>query len=105
MLLWKKNQDFIRGIALYTAKIITITNVENITDKFLPFVNFKAMLDGIELKDSEKVIILQIEGTDSYLSIFPKKIKSIKDVEEELKKQDAKLNIEAKKVIEQQLIN
>lgn len=90
---------------MYTAKIIAITSVANVTEKLLPFVKFKAVMDNIELKGSEKVIILQIEGTSSYLPIFMEKIKSFKDVEKELEKQEAILNLEAKRIIEQQLAN
>lgn len=84
---------------MYIARIVAITDVANVTSELLPFVEFKAQLDNIELKGSEKVIIFQIEGTGSYLSIFPNKIKSISDIEEELNNQGAILNRETKNKI------
>lgn len=90
---------------MYTARIITVTNFASITDDLLPFVHFKANIDKIELKDTDKVIILQIEGTDSYIPIFPNKVKSLEDLEKELKKQDAKLNSDTRIIIEKHLNN
>ena len=81
----------------HTAKMVALTKVADVTEELMPFIQFKAERDGRELTGNEEVIILQIEGTQSYHPIFlPAKLEKI---EEELKELDVTLNADAKNKI------
>ena len=83
----------------YIAKVVTIAEYHEITDKLKAFVNFHSDLNEIELNDSDKIIILQIDGTESYFPIFLKTEPTMKQIEEQLDKQETKLNTESKKLL------
>ena len=78
----------------HIATVVAVTKVANVSEELMPFVQFKAEKEGMELSGNESVVILQIEGTQSYHPIFlPAKLE---DIEEELKGLDVVLNSDAK---------
>ena len=87
----------------YIAKFITIAKIKNITDKFKPFIAFHSALEKIETTDEDRVIILQIEGTESYFPIFLTKQPTIEQIESKLEKLETRLNNETKKLLVQYL--
>ena len=72
---------------------------KNITDKLKPFVFFHSELEKIEILDDDKIVVLQIEGTESFFPIFLKTKPTVKQVEAKLAKQETKLNAEARKLL------
>ncbi|MCK5560064.1 MAG: DUF749 family protein, partial [Thermoplasmata archaeon] len=42
---------------VHIAKLITVTQLPNIPSHLVPFVQFHAQLEGIEVKDDEKIAI------------------------------------------------
>lgn len=71
-------------LAKYRANLINITEVGSVPEKLLPFVEFKANQEGIELNNKEMVAVLNIATTESYLPIFFNKTKNIEDIEREV---------------------
>ncbi|MDY6958263.1 MAG: DUF749 family protein [Halobacteriota archaeon] len=81
----------------HIAKIAAVTKVADVSEELISFVEFKAEKEGRKLTGDESVIIIHVDGTQSYHPIFlPAKIE---DIEEELKKVDVTLNVDSKKSI------
>ena len=88
---------------VHIAKLITVTQLPNIPSHLVPFVQFHAQLEGIEVKDDEKIAIIQIEGTQSYHAFFLDRKLTLQDLEEKLKAQDTELNADARNLLAQYL--
>lgn len=88
---------------VYIARLMAITKVSAVTANIMPFVQFQAGQKGIELKDNDKVAILQIENIPSYHIVFLGTDITLEDLEKELANQDSKLNEESRIVLEKQL--
>ena len=84
---------------VYIAKLITVAKFKNITDKLKPFVYFHSELMNVEITDDDKIIMLQIEGTESYFPIFLNKRPTIQQIESKLAEQDTRLNSETRKLL------
>jgi hypothetical protein len=83
----------------YTAKLVAVTKVADVPEEIMPFVRFRAELDGRELSGSEYVVILQIAGTNSYHPIFlPLKLE---EIEKQLDEVDASLSTDARELLRQ----
>ena len=89
---------------VHIAKLITITELPNVPSHMIPFVQFHAQLEGIELKEDEKIAILQIEGTQSFQAFFLDRKITLEDIEKKLKAQDTELNVDAKNLLAQYLV-
>jgi hypothetical protein len=87
----------------YIAKFVTAAKFENVTDKLKPFIIFHSGLEDITVENGDKVIILQIEGTESYFPIFLKTNPTLEEIESKLAKQETRLNTETKKLIKKYL--
>ena len=78
----------------HIAKIAAVSKVADVTEELMSFVEFKADKEGRKLTGDESVVILQVDGTQSYHPIFlPAKIE---DIEKELKDLDVSLNADSK---------
>ncbi len=84
------------GPEMHVAKLIAITEVKNVPPDIRPFVEFKAAVEDRKLTEDEQVAILVIDKTTSYVPVFLKDPVTMKKLEEELSKQDAKLSADAK---------
>jgi hypothetical protein len=85
---------------VYIARLMAITKVSAVTANIMPFVQFQAGQKDIELKDDDKVAILQIENIPSYHIIFLETDITMDGVVKELADQDSKLNEESRAVLE-----
>ncbi len=81
---------------MHNANLVVITEVRNVPPDIRPFVSFRADVEERTITDDELVAILVIDTTTSYIPVFLKDPPSMKDLEETLAKQDAKLTSEAK---------
>ncbi len=88
---------------VHIAKLVTVTELNNIPQHLMPFVQFHAQLEGVEIKDDEKIAIIQIEGTQSFQAIFIERKVTLQDIVEKLRSQDTELNADAKNLIAQYL--
>lgn len=87
----------------HIAKIAVVDKVANINEELMPFVEFRAEKDKRKLSGDESVIILQIEGTQSYHPIFLPA--NLEDIEKELKELNVELGSDAKKTVKSILSN
>jgi hypothetical protein len=84
---------------MHVAKLFSVCSLGKIPDNLLPFVNFKARMDGIELSEDETIIIFQIEGTQSYHPFFLKNA-TIHSILDDLRKIDAEPDPESRRRLE-----
>lgn len=84
----------------FIATLVDIKHVHEVPQEFMPYVNFKAELEGRKLKGSEKVALFNIASTTSYIPVFLDEGKTLEDVEKEIEAQaSAKLSSESKEII------
>jgi hypothetical protein len=88
---------------MHTARLIAITEVKNVPPDIRPFIEFKAAVEERKLTETERVAILVIDSTTSYVPVFLKNPISLEQLEKELAKQDAKLASDAKEVLSEHL--
>jgi len=87
----------------HIAKLVTVCAVNKVPEHLMSFVNFHAQLEGVEPEETEKIAILQVEGTQSFSVFFIERDLKIEKVEEKLKAQDTELNAEARNLLLQYL--
>lgn len=68
----------------YLARVIDIKDFADLPGEFLPLAEFKAGAENREITGREKVAILNIETTSSYIPVFLDPWKGIEDVEKEV---------------------
>ncbi len=84
---------------MHVARLIAITELRNVPSEIRPFIDFKAAVEDRKLDDREIVAVLNIDTTSCYVPVFLKDPVSIEQLEEELKKQDAKLSSDSKEAL------
>ncbi len=85
---------------MFIATLVGIFKFEEIPQEYGPFVRYKASIENKKIDDSEEIAILNIKGTESNHVLFLKSYKNIAEIEEELKRAEAKLNYNTKKILE-----
>jgi len=88
----------------YIATLVGIFKRNEISEELLPFVEFKAKLEGREVLADDRVAIFNILTTRSYLVVFLDKEKRLEDIEKEIEEQGyARLNQESRTLLEKAL--
>ncbi|GAF77515.1 unnamed protein product [marine sediment metagenome] len=82
----------------HTAKLVSIGKVADVDKELLSFVEFKASFIEKELKGTENVALLLVEGTKSYFPVFLDDI-SIGELEKQLREMDVELDKETRDVL------
>jgi len=90
---------------MHIAKLLAITEVKNVPPEIRPFVEFKAAVEERSLDQNERVAMLVIDTTTSYVPVFLKNPPSLADLEKALAKQDARLTYDTKEVLAKVLKN
>jgi hypothetical protein len=88
---------------MHVARLIAITEVKNVPPDIRPFVEFKAAVEDRKLSDDERVALLVIDTTTSYVPVFLKSPMTIGQLEKELANQDAKLASDTKELLSKHL--
>lgn len=83
----------------FVASIADIKYLKDMPEEFMPFVALKATLEKRELKDHDRIAILNVSTTTSYIPIFLDSEKTIEDVEKEVNEASAILNTDTKTVL------
>jgi hypothetical protein len=91
------------GPEMHVAKLIAITEVRNVPPDIRPFIEFKAAIEDRKLSEDERVAVLMIDMTTCYVPVFLKDPISMKQLEDELSKQDAKLSADSKEHLSEHL--
>jgi hypothetical protein len=81
------------------ASIADIKYLKDLPEEFIPYVTFKARQEGRVLSRDERVAILNVSTTTSYIAIFLDNGKSIADVEREVEESSAVLNADSKNIL------
>ena len=68
-------------------------------EEYEPYVQFKATIDKREINDNDEIAILNIAGTSIHHVLFLDSYNSIREIENELKDADAKINHTTLKII------
>jgi hypothetical protein len=87
----------------YVASIADIKYLKDLPEEFIPYVTFKAGQEKRVLKGDERVAILNVSTTTSYIAVFLDKRKTIEDVEREVGESSALLNKDTKKILSELL--
>lgn len=84
----------------FIATLVDIKYVCEVPVGLMPYVNFKAEIEGRKIKGSERVAIFNIASTTSYLPVFLDAGKTLEDVEREIKEQAfAELSSDSRKIV------
>jgi len=84
----------------FIATLVDIKRIHEVPERLMPYVNFKAEIEGRKIKGSERVAIFNIASTTSYISVFLDAGKTIEDVEREIKEQAfAELSSDSRKIV------
>ncbi len=84
----------------FIASIADIKYVREMPEEYLPYVNFRAAFEGRVLQGDERVAILNVTTTTSYIALFLDADKSISDLELEVEESGAALNADSKIVLQ-----
>ncbi len=89
-----------RGVFLFVASFAGVFKFKELPEKYGPFVQYKASIENKTIKSDDEVAILEIKGTESLHVLFLDSYTDFKQIEEELKTADAKINHSSKQVLE-----
>jgi len=87
------------------AFIAKIADIKKVSDagEYLPYIYFKAEVEGRKLNRDEKVAILNVATTTSYIPVFLDKGKHIEDVDREVSEAGAVLNRDSREALKKLL--
>jgi len=85
---------------LFVATLAGVFKYMELPEKYGPFVQYKASIDDKTINENDDIAILDITGTESVHVLFLDLYKNMKEIDEELKAADAKLNHRSKQVLE-----
>ena len=85
---------------VFVASIADIKYVREMPEDYLPYVNFRAAFEERTLQGDERVAILNVSTTTSYIALFLDAGKSISDLELEVEESGAALNADSKIVLQ-----
>lgn len=85
---------------MFVASLVGIFKYTEVPEKYGPFVKYKASIENRDIKENDKIAILNISGTESNHVLFLDSYKDIHEIEEELKEVGAEINYTSRKVLE-----
>jgi hypothetical protein len=85
--------------AKYIASIADVKYLKDLPEEFIPYVTFKAAQEGRVLEGGERVAILNVSTTTSYIAVFLDPGKTIEEIEKEVQESSATLNTDSKKIL------
>ena len=84
---------------MFLATLDGIFKYSDLPEEYEPYVQFKATIEKRELKQSDEIAILNIAGTSTHHVLFLDSYQNIREIENELKEADAKINHTTLKII------
>lgn len=85
---------------MFVASLVGIFRYTELPEKFGPFVQYKASMEGKQIENDDDIAILNVSGTESYHVLFLSSYHDIKEIEAELKDAHAEINFSTKKILE-----
>ena len=86
-------------VYMFVATLDGIFKYTDLPEEYEPYVQFKATIDKREINDNDEIAILNIAGTSTHHVLFLDSYNSIREIENELKDADAKINHTTLKII------
>jgi hypothetical protein len=77
---------------LHTAHLIGVYTLRDMPEELTGFVNFQAKLEKHELRMDERIALLVIVGTSSYVPVFVETVSDLTAVQKRLLDQDAEMD-------------
>jgi len=77
---------------LHKAHLIGVYTLRDMPEELTGFVNFQAKLEKHELRMDERIALLVIVGTSSYVPLFVESISDLTAAEKKLREQDAEMD-------------
>jgi len=77
---------------LHKAHLIGVYTLREMPEELTGFVNFQAKLEKHELRMDERIALLVIVGTSSYVPLFVDTISDLTAAEKKLREQDAEMD-------------
>jgi hypothetical protein len=77
---------------LHKAHLIGVYTLRDMPEELTGFVNFQAKLEKHELRMDERIALLVIVGTTSYVAVFVETVNDLTAVEKRLRDQDAEMD-------------
>ena len=77
---------------MHKAHLIGVYTLRDMPEELTGFVNFQAKLEKHELRMDERIALLVIVGTSSYVPVFVETISDLIAVEKRLRDQDAEMD-------------
>ena len=77
---------------MHKAHLIGVYTLRDMPEELTGFVNFQARLEKHELRMDERIALLVIVGTSSYVPLFVETIGDLAAVEKRLRDQDAEMD-------------
>ncbi len=85
---------------MFVASLVGIFRFKELPEKYGPFAQHKASIEKKTIGENDEIAILNIAGTQSNHVLFLNSYSDINEIVEELKRVDAELNYNTKKVLE-----
>ena len=77
---------------MHRAHLIGVYTLRDMPEELTGFVNFQAKLEKHELRMDERIALLVIVGTSSYVPVFVETISDLTAAEKKLRDQDAEMD-------------
>ena len=77
---------------MHKAHLIGVYTLREMPEELTGFVNFQAKLEKHELRMDERIALLVIVGTSSYVPLFVETISDLTAAEKKLREQDAEMD-------------
>ena len=77
---------------MHKAHLIGVYTLREMPEELTGFVNFQAKLEKHELRMDERIALLVIVGTSSYVPLFVDTISDLTAAEKKLREQDAEMD-------------
>ncbi|HEY3419347.1 MAG TPA: DUF749 family protein [Methanomassiliicoccales archaeon] len=77
---------------MHTAHLIGVYTLRDMPEELTGFVNFQAKLEKHELRMDERIALLVIVGTSSYVPVFVETVSDLTAVQKRLLDQDAEMD-------------
>lgn len=77
---------------MHKAHLIGVYTLREMPEELTGFVNFQAKLEKHELRMDERIALLVIVGTSSYVPLFVETISDLNAAEKKLREQDAEMD-------------
>ncbi|NLX47167.1 MAG: DUF749 family protein [Euryarchaeota archaeon] len=73
---------------MYQAHLVGVYTPEEIPEELEGFVRYQAALDGHQMKAGERIAVLNVTGTSSYVPVFLADLSSYEELESKLSRHE-----------------